>query len=69
MSRDSRICGAPQHVGERVPLHISELFEIRKEARRMSDQGRERTRTLYRACRDCMRAEYAEETVQTGTLL
>lgn len=50
----ARACEAPEHEGERLMAHPMDAFELRLEARRFSDQGRERVRILMRVCRACL---------------
>lgn len=47
-------CESAHHVGDRLISSPSDRFELRLEARRLTDQGRERVRLLEHVCRACL---------------
>jgi len=56
------VCESKHHVGDRLVPHPSDRIELRLEARRVSDQGRERVKILEHICKTCMGIVFALET-------
>ena len=56
-------CQNPRHEGDRL-VERRELLELRLEWRRLTDQGRDRTRIIRRECKTCAVRDLGQPSMQ-----